>query len=323
MLHESIPPGEVSAEPTKEFFVEMLTRDIKLEQAVLDLVDNCIDGAKRLHPEPESRFDDYTVSIQFDTDVFSIIDNCGGFDIDTARKHAFRFGRADDHKSAPHSIGQFGVGMKRALFKFGRHFKVRSATSEEHWAIDIDVKKWGESVDWTFPWAEFGEEDVISRKNPGTEIIVTELRQEISTRFSTANFKTAIANLIKSKHRQFISSGLSIFVNDIQISATNLYLCMTDKLKPGVDELIFSDDHKEDVRVRITVGIGDSVPKDAGWNVICNGRLVLEADRREDTGWGLLEVEANRLLIPSFHNQYARFRGIVSFDFIYDKLRSE
>jgi hypothetical protein len=222
VLHETTPSGEVCAEPTKEFFVEMLTRDIKLEQAVLDLVDNCIDGAKKLHPEPESRFDDCSVSIKFDADVFHIFDDCGGFDIETAQKHAFRFGRADDFKSAPHSIGRFGVGMKRALFKFGRHFKVRSATSEELWAIDIDVKEWGKSVDWTFPWAEFGEEDVISRNKPGTEIIVTELRQEISTRFSTANFETAITNLIQSKHRQFISSGLSISVNGTHLRIVDL-----------------------------------------------------------------------------------------------------
>lgn len=37
--------------PTKELFVDVLTRDISLDDAVLDLVDNCIDGAKRLHPE--------------------------------------------------------------------------------------------------------------------------------------------------------------------------------------------------------------------------------------------------------------------------------
>ncbi len=29
----------IDAEPTKQFFVDMITRDIQLEQAVLDLVD--------------------------------------------------------------------------------------------------------------------------------------------------------------------------------------------------------------------------------------------------------------------------------------------
>lgn len=34
--------------PTKQFFVSMLTRDISLDDAILDLVDNCLDGALRL-----------------------------------------------------------------------------------------------------------------------------------------------------------------------------------------------------------------------------------------------------------------------------------
>jgi len=34
--------------PTKLFFVSMLTRDINLVDAILDLVDNCLDGALRV-----------------------------------------------------------------------------------------------------------------------------------------------------------------------------------------------------------------------------------------------------------------------------------
>ncbi len=33
--------------PTKEFFVGMLTRDIELSDAILDLLDNCLDGVVR------------------------------------------------------------------------------------------------------------------------------------------------------------------------------------------------------------------------------------------------------------------------------------
>ena len=34
----------ISASPTKTFFVRMLTRDIDLRYAILDLLDNCVDG---------------------------------------------------------------------------------------------------------------------------------------------------------------------------------------------------------------------------------------------------------------------------------------
>ena len=39
---------QAQASPTKRFFVSMLTRDISLADAILDLLDNCLDGAMRL-----------------------------------------------------------------------------------------------------------------------------------------------------------------------------------------------------------------------------------------------------------------------------------
>jgi len=38
----------IDASPVKLFFVSMLTRDIPLEEAILDLLDNCVDGILRL-----------------------------------------------------------------------------------------------------------------------------------------------------------------------------------------------------------------------------------------------------------------------------------
>jgi len=34
----------VSVFPSKHFFVDMLTRDIEFSEAILDLLDNCVDG---------------------------------------------------------------------------------------------------------------------------------------------------------------------------------------------------------------------------------------------------------------------------------------
>lgn len=306
---------QISAEPTKAFFVEMLTRDIPLEQAILDLVDNCVDGAKRSPKARDMPFEGYRVVIEFSRERFRIFDNCGGFGTNTARDYAFRFGRPTGTPRTAHSIGQFGVGMKRALFKFGHHFVVRSATADETWSMDVDVDKWEGEPGWNFPWADFEGDGTLSSATPGTEIVVTKLRPEVGSRFSTNNFHTLIAGLIKSKHRQFISGGLSISLNGSHLDATNLYLIEKDGLRAGTDELVFDEPNQARVTASIIVGVGQySSPKDAGWYVVCNGRVVLEADRRPVTGWGLIEDEANKILIPSFHNQFARFRGVVSFD---------
>lgn len=315
---ESSKRKEINAQPTKAFFVDMLTRDIPLEQAVLDLVDNCVDGAKRIaagrQSSAERPYEGCKVEIAINAHQFSIYDNCGGFDVATAQEYAFRFGRPASATRTSHSIGQFGVGMKRALFKFGRHFTVESSTDVEMWAVDVDVDQWeADSSGWSFPWAEI-QSDKIGTDKPGTEIIVTNLRREVAAKFSTTFFINSIAGLIKSKHRQFISDGLEIKVNNSRIDATNIYLLVGEGFAPGTDILEFPEDGAANVTARIIVGLGKSSPKEAGWNVICNGRVILEADRRPQTGWGLLEETAERMIIPSFHNQFARFRGIVSFD---------
>lgn len=307
---------QINAEPTKAFFVDMLTRDIPLEQAVLDLVDNSVDGAKALKIDGDRPFEGRIVQIEFAKDRFRIFDNCGGFNRETARSYAFRFGRPAATPRTPHSIGQFGVGMKRALFKFGHHFLVRSASGEDAWAVEVQVTEWEKQGGWHFPWATFTPDDNLSISNPGTEIVVTDLRPEVAGKFSTALFENSILALIKSKHRQFISGGLSITVNGKHLDATSLYLLVAEdaKFRPGTDELTFKDKDKEDIRVRIVVGVGQSLPREAGWYVVCNGRVILEADRSKTTGWGLIEEQSNAVFMPSFHNQFARFRGVVSFD---------
>ena len=84
---------EIDATPTKNFFVEMLTRDIGLEQAVLDLVDNSIDGAKGLKADGDRPFEGRKVALEFSKDRFRIVDNCGGFSKEAARTYAFKFGK--------------------------------------------------------------------------------------------------------------------------------------------------------------------------------------------------------------------------------------
>ena len=46
-MSAKIDDNTVEATPTKSFFVSMLTRDIDLGDAVLDLLDNCVDGLYR------------------------------------------------------------------------------------------------------------------------------------------------------------------------------------------------------------------------------------------------------------------------------------
>ena len=308
------PNATIDAAPTKTFFIDMFTRDIPLDQAILDLVDNSVDGAKSLIAKHGGTYDQRWIKLKFDRNSFTVVDNCGGFGRKAAQEYAFKFGRPTGTTRTPHSIGQFGVGMKRALFKFGRHFVVSSATSSDSWTVEVPVDIWENEPGWTFPMTQLPEDAEVSEGSPGTQILVTQLRPEVSSRFGQVNFENTIFDLIKSKHRQFIAEGLQISVNGRHVDATSLLLLVNDGLQPGIDKLAWQEPGQELVTARIIVAIAPSSPRQAGWYVVCNGRVVLEADRTPVTGWGIMEEANNRVLVPSFHNQFARFRGLVFFD---------
>jgi hypothetical protein len=76
------------ASPTKAFFVRMITRDISLEDCIMDLIDNSIDGAWRreghrpMGLEQDVDLSPYGIEIAMSPERFSIIDDCGGMSLD-------------------------------------------------------------------------------------------------------------------------------------------------------------------------------------------------------------------------------------------------
>src|SRR5580704_1206936 len=155
-------PDRVSAFPTKRFFVEMLTRDISLEDAVLDLLDNCIDGVVRTRGasavnREKQPYAGFHAHLSFDQDHFLISDNCGGISRELAEKSAFMPGRPKrgpkqkDLDSDLPTVGVYGIGMKRAIFKMGRYCEVKSTTAHDSFRVTIPEKWFGDESDWELP----------------------------------------------------------------------------------------------------------------------------------------------------------------------------
>jgi DNA topoisomerase VI subunit B len=175
---------KINARPTKEFFISMLIKDIGTTRAIIDLVDNCVDGARNLRPL--GAFDGLKVEIDTKKDHFKISDNCGGISIDLAQKYAFRFGRSPEMRATAHSIGQFGVGMKRALFKLGERFAIDSRTQNSRFTMEVDIEEWKKEEEWEF---KFKELEPNLRRLPladtGTSIVVKPLHPTIAESFSS------------------------------------------------------------------------------------------------------------------------------------------
>ena len=188
----------IQGSPTKTFFIEMITRDISIKDAILDLLDNSIDGANKINP---NNYSDLFIEITINENEFIVKDNCGGFSLETAQKYAFRFGRPDDTPPTEGSIGRFGIGMKRALFKIGQNFEVETKTETDHFEISVNVAEWKEKKksitdsneeksdveDWDFEYSEITDETNNLQQN-GTYIKVCNLHKEVSEIFKEDEF---------------------------------------------------------------------------------------------------------------------------------------
>ena len=126
------PSAKAKAHPTKAFFVRMLTRDISAEDCILDLIDNSIDAAwAATHATPKTlevgrKLAKYKIQLTINKDHFVVSDNCGGISLDDAANYAFTFGRDSLEGRTDYSVGVYGIGMKRAIFKLGTNILVRS-----------------------------------------------------------------------------------------------------------------------------------------------------------------------------------------------------
>src|SRR6267142_1326072 len=132
-----------NAYPRKHFFLEMFTRDISLEDCVLDLIDNSIDGLVRTQKidissslleeangiSVTSPADLPQIDVSYSERYFEIKDTCGGIPREHAMKDVFNFGH---HPGAMAGVlGVYGVGLKRAIFKLGDIFEMKSRTVED------------------------------------------------------------------------------------------------------------------------------------------------------------------------------------------------
>jgi hypothetical protein len=296
-----------NAAPTKDLFVDFLTKDLTLAHAITDLVDNSVDGARRLKPHRD--LDGLYVNLNVSPQSFEITDNCGGIPVDVARRYAFRFGRPPEESPTPRSVGQFGVGMKRALFKLGKQFTVTSTAAASRFVLNVEVDDWKRTDDWQFEFQSVTEGTPQPPSDIGTTISVTQLLPAVAEAFTLDNFRTRLANDIRSAHQQSVSEGLTLRINGIALPATTLTFRQSTDIQTAHKKLAFGTG-SQTIRVNLYVGVADSKPTEAGWYIFCNGRLLLDADQTSVTGWG--EHAGER--IPKYHNQYATFRGIVYFD---------
>jgi len=314
---------DANAHPKKRFFIEMFTRDIPLLDCVLDLIDNCVDGLARtgrlqMHMVSEDIFGKSVntapqrserphVRVEFNAKQFRISDNCGGIDYDYALKDVFNFGHST--KRSKEYLGVYGVGMKRALFKMGDRFEIKSKTTENGFTCELDIPTWmdkdSKMEDWTIPLE--AAPSASSPKSAGTTITVSAIKKEVADVLSSPRFLDDVSKTVGRVYAFLVEKHVRISVNGVDVKAFRIPVGEPQKGKTSYEEFRY-----DGVKVRILAtlsspGRDKPTKEDSGWYIACNGRLVLVADTSPVTGWG---VKPMPIWVPKFTS----FIGFVFFE---------
>lgn len=310
-----------NAYPRKHFFLEMFTRDISLEDCILDLIDNSIDGLirankidistsilkngngsqePRVKPLPK-------IDVRFAEDSFEITDLCGGIERTYALREVFNFGHAEGETGG--ALGVYGIGLKRAIFKIGNFFHMESRTIENGFEVNLDVREWsqkdGKLEDWRIP-LEF-KTGAKTTGQTGTKIKITQLRPEVVMRMNDGILEQRLRTIISQTYGLFIGRYVEILVKGTPVEPFQIPIGVSDDVRPAHDE--FQDG---EVLVRLFASLAargqnqEWKAETAGWYALCNGRIVVAADKTELTGWGSGPL-------PQFHG--GKFRGFVGVAF--------
>lgn len=318
---------KISARPAKRFFVEMLTRDIELEDAILDLLDNCLDGAVRSNAlsgkvvDPNQPYKGYWAKINLDANHFRIEDNCGGIPLTLARDYAFRFGRPDAERDENlNTVGVYGIGMKRALFKLGRDCNVASNHQEGHFGVHIGAE-WLENDDGD-AWDLQMDRSITGPKAHGVTIEVKNLHEHIQFQFDSekGRFDEVLKKKVREHYAYIIKKGFKVSINETNVEPANHVTLIAESKKSNIAPYLYHT-NCNGVQVNLVMGMYERFPSEseiddmtegkrtkhaAGWTIVCNDRVVLANDITHVTGWG----EAG---VPNYHSQFVMLSGLVDF----------
>lgn len=287
--------GTANAKPTKAFFVRMLTRDISLEDCILDLVDNSVDAAWKTSGDTPSGLLESLSLAAFQVDIligeseFSIVDNCGGLTFDEAVNTAFSFGRSDVdwerwdesdelaeetesvEKAAPepsengqdgassYMVGVYGIGMKRSIFKLGKVIDIFSTYEEADGSIGSFVVPI-RVRDWLGgdrPDWDFDIDDAPPQDQPGVGIYVKDLNALAIERFRDASFVSGLRRMMERDYPIPLMRGLNLLINGQRVEPS------MPNFRVGADFAPMRETYDDDgVRVEIIAGMIAPPPED-------------------------------------------------------------
>jgi hypothetical protein len=300
------------ARPEKRLFISLITRDISLIDAFLDLIDNSINAALEPLADDLKTADDYQrllanaklkpkVEIEISVGAARIVvtDNAAGISAEMAEKHVFKFGRDTPQGHESDRLSVYGIGLKRAMFKCGNRINIISDHKDGGFGLEFNVATWAQ--DKKEPWT-FEIQKRSPKSKTGTRIVISELHDDVLHRIDDGLFLSQLRDRIARTYSMFIGRVVEIKLRGQPIVKESFEIgknYATERWKSGK------------VSCNITAGIAVSQgthfrDRYAGWFVFCNGRAVLYADKSPLTGWAGAGL-------PIFQPKHRPFLGTVFF----------
>lgn len=303
--------------PNKVFMIDTFTRDASVEECIFDLVDNSIDAARKkldddgqLTLDDDGLVDNYSgieIIVNIDPNKVAIRDNCSGMSPKNIKDGILRFGRPSNAKF---SIGLYGIGLNRAIYKLGEKTQLSTETIKNRSIVDINMRTYRDDNDeWLIP-AKASTLTGIT----GSKIEISEPNNEIEYILADPFF---IPNLIEEssiRYSSFIQKGLCLRIDNTRVNAKLVKIRVNGPLKPLTKNYTASNG----VRVRIRAGQHDlhrftiepdfvkeqnkNIIDGFGWSITCNDRVVIHSNKEQKTGWEAI-----------WHSEFNGFVGTVEF----------
>jgi len=294
----------VSFYPTKKLFIEVLTRDISIRDCIFDLLDNSVDSYTRRNLKGTRQ-----IQVSFNADSFSIRDNCGGISKKELLDEVFRLGVVDTGVQA-RTIGIYGIGLKRSIFKIGRDIILETDDGDDYCKLVIDDDWIKDEDNWTIPLRETSASRLNGNK-PYTRIHITKIIDEAKDLFTAPFFDSNLKKNASIYYSWFINEQeIDFIINEEKISGYEIKVKTSDDYKP-----VRCQEDFEDIGIEIICWIDVSDVEERrkrrekvenGWNVFMNKRLIVLGDTSALSGW-----TGERQHLPQYHPIFNQFRGIV------------
>lgn len=303
-VHQGVDP---------HYLQSTLTKDITPSEALFDLVDNSIDAARRcLDP---SHVDQYGLPLSYEGFVVRLhvgckrvylSDNCGGIEDRELAKRVFVTGKLSHQ---PYGIGGFGIGLKRALFRLGTKYALKSDTDGDTAA----------SISFTRADLAKVSSDLTAHRLPSLGrkrfvIAIARFENGVEHHLTSALDSGDLARNLSRRYGIFISKGLKIVLNGVKVPAfmpalrgDGLVAIQATNMVAENGVSIFVDAGMHSLtrlpgEADYSPMIAKTLTDQYGWYFVCNDRIVRVASHEPELGW-----------TTKWHQEYYGFLGWVRF----------